>query len=175
MARTPQITPADLLEPGMRDARRLLRLWTVRRSAIPVFWLGLIVGILISPTNEVHVSYETPEDAFRELATPAAGIMIAILIRLGTTFAGVLLALPLALAFDAAGRGPGYSGRKLDRVFDQFGAARGYGSLRFTRYVRDAAVQRLGAAGAVYDRLDRGIRVATYALPALTPAALLAL
>ena len=169
MSPTPEIAPDDVLQPGTRDARRLLILWSIRRSAVSVFWLGLMVGVLLAPGNNVDVTYETPADAFRELASPAAGIALAILIRLGTSAVGVLLAAPVTQAFDAAGRARGpYSGRDLDRLSDRLNAARGYRSLRFSRYVRDAAVERLGAAGVVYDRIDHGFRIAAYVLPVVT-------
>lgn len=164
-----EIDPADVLHPGTRDARRLLNLWVIRQSAIPVFWLGFMVGVLVSAGNEIHINYESPEDAFRELATPAAGIACAILIRLGTSFAGIALAFPVTGGFEAPGRASGsYSGKRLDRWLDRFEIARGYRSLRFTRYVRDAAVARLGTAGVVYDRIDRGITVSGFALPVVT-------
>jgi hypothetical protein len=160
------IAPDDVLAPGTRDARRLLILWLLRRSAVPVAWLGLIVGVLVSPGGYVHAEFETPADAFSELLSPAAGLALALLLRAGTTIAGVALAVPVARGFVATSAG--YSGGRVDRFFDRLGAARGYGALRFTRLVRDAAAARLGEEGARHDRLDRWVFIANRALPALT-------
>jgi hypothetical protein len=163
------IAPDDVLGPGKRDARRLLVLWLIRRSAVPVFWLGLMIGVLVSPGHYVEASFDSPVDAFGQLLSPAAGIALALLLRVGTTTAGFALALPLARGFIGAGGVPaGYSGGGLSRVFDGFGASRGYGALRFTRTVRDAAAARLGQEGARHDRLDRWVTRANLALPALT-------
>ena len=163
------IAPDDVLGPGTRDARRLLILWLVRRSAVPVFWLGLIIGVLVSPGGYVDASFDSPADAFGELLSPAAGIALALILRTGTTIAGFALAAPVARRFGAAARASAaYSGGRLSRLFDRLGAARGYGALRFTRSVRDAAAARLGEGGALHDRLDRWVTVANLALPALT-------
>ena len=162
-----EIAPDDVLGPGTRDARRLLVLWLIRRSAVPVFWLGLIVGVLLSPGGYVDAKFDSPSDAFGELLSPAAGIALALLLRTGTTIAGVALAVPLVRDF-GAGAPAAYSGGRLNRLFDRFGAARGYEALRFSRSVRDAASARLGEDGARHDRLDRWVTVANRALPALT-------
>ena len=165
----PDVAPDDVLAPGTRDARRLLVLWLLRRSAVPVAWLGLIVGVIVSPGGYVHAEFETPADAFDELASPAAGLALALLLRAGTTLAGIALADPAARGFGAEERASaGYSGGSLSRLLDRLGAARGYGALRFTRVVRDAAAARLGEAGARHDRLDRWVTIANFALPVLT-------
>jgi hypothetical protein len=163
------IAPDDVLAPGTRDARRLLVLWLIRRSAVPVFWLGLILGFLVSPGGRLNASFNSPEDAFSHLWSPAAGIALALLIRIGTSVAGLALAVPEGLTFGAAADTPGgYSGTRLSRFLDHFSAARGYRAFRFTRFVRDAASARLGEDGARHDRLDRWMTTANVALPVLT-------
>jgi hypothetical protein len=161
------VDPDDLLGPDTRDARRLLALWLIRRSAVPIFWLGLIVGVLVAPGGDVEVTFTSPEDAFNHLWSPAAGIALALIIRVGTSMAGFALAAPQALKF-GAGASARYSGSHLGRLLDRFGAARGYRSLRFTRSVRDAAAARLGEDGARHDRLDRWLTVANVVLPVVT-------
>lgn len=166
---TQGIAPDDLLLPGTRDARRLLIAWVVRQSAFPVFWLGMIAGVLLSPGHYVDANFDTVNDAWAELLSPAAGIAVALMIRIGTTVVGLVLALPLMRAFDAAGRAPGnYSGGRLRNLLDRVGATRGYQSLRFTAYVRDAAVARLGESGVRYDLIDRRLTASNFVLAGFT-------
>jgi hypothetical protein len=141
----------------------------VRQAAVPVFWLGLTLGVLVSPEHELDATFHSADDAWRQLGTPAAGIAVAILIRLVTFVAGLLLALPLARAFDVvSSEHRGYPGTRLQRAFDHLATTRGLGSLRSTRYVRGAALARLGPAAERYARIDRRLVVAERVLPALT-------
>lgn len=158
--------PDDLLRPGTRDAHRLLTLWVIRRSAFAIACLGLIVGILVAPGNDIDAEVDSASDIWDELLSPAAGISLAIVIRVGTSIAGLALAAPAARAFDAARLATTRrSGGRVSRLIDGVLTTRGLRSLRFTRHVRDAAVARLGAAAERYERIDRGITVASFALP----------
>lgn len=160
------IRPDDVLQPGTRDARRLLTIWIIRRSAFAVACVGLIIGILVAPGNDIDADLQSPSDVWDELLSPAAGVALAILIRAGTSIAGLALAAPVSLAFDSAGLATArYSGGRLSRVVDAFLATRGLRSLRFTRHVRDAAIARLGNAAERYERADRGVTVASFTLP----------
>lgn len=74
------------------------------------------------------------------------------MIRVGTSILGLALAVPVAHAFDAAGRSQGrYSGSPVSRVFDGISVIRGFQSLRFTRY----------------EQIERGLTVANFSLPGL--------
>lgn len=166
---TGSMAPDDVLLAGTQDARRVLVLALVRQAAVPVLWLGLTLGILLSPEHELHVTFESADEAWRQLGTPAAGIAAAILIRLGTLIAGIVLAIPLARAFDAAaGEHGGYPGGRAQHASDGLATARGLGYLRSTRFVRGATLARLGPAGERYARIDRRLVVAGRVLPVVT-------
>ena len=130
--------------------------------------MGVIVGLMVSPAHQLDAKFGSVEDAWAELASPAAGIALALLIRFGTSIAGFVLAIPLMRSFDATARAPGrYAANRFRLFFDRVNTARGYGYLRFTHYVQVAAEARLGEASAPYERIDRVLRAADVALPAI--------
>lgn len=61
------VVPDDVLLDGTQDARRLLTLWLVRRSAFATACMGVIIGILVAPGHDVEADLDAPSDVWDEL------------------------------------------------------------------------------------------------------------
>jgi hypothetical protein len=151
---TVRIPPEAALRPGTRDPLALLVLWFLRKSVYWMVGLGLIVAVVVTRSSDVTIGTDSASEAWAELSSPFAGVMIAVLLRLGTSQAAIVLAYGLARSHytelePRTGFGSGI-GRFLDRLM----VARAFRSLRWTHHVRALALRRLGPSGARLARLD---------------------
>ena len=148
----PRIRPELALRPGTTDARNLLIVWYLRKSVYGLVALGLISGALAG-TN-IDVDFRSASDLESQLSSPLAPVVIGVILRVLTGFAALLLALPLASAYEV-GLAPRTSfGSGIGHVLDRLNLARGYRALRWTHHVRQVALARLGATGRRLQRLD---------------------
>jgi hypothetical protein len=159
-----RVHPEDALRSGRRDPLALLVVWFVRKSFYWVLWVGITVGAVTTRTSDIGIDLGSPSDAWTELLSPYAGVAVALILRLGSSFVALGLAYPLARRHygglePQCGVGSGI-GRRLDRLQ----VARAYRSLRWTHHVRKAAIDRLGRTGARLRRLDPMLDVANIGL-----------
>jgi hypothetical protein len=148
----PRIRPELALQPGATDARNLLIVWYLRKSVYGLVALGLISGVLAG-TN-IDVDFRSASDLESQLSSPLAPLVVGVFLRVLTGFAALLLALPLASAYEV-GLTPRTSfASGIGHVLDRLNIARGYRALRWTHHVRQAALARLGDTGPKLARLD---------------------
>jgi hypothetical protein len=140
----PRIRPEFALRPGRSDARALLVVWFVRKSAYGLLFSGLI-GLSISHLEpDTTVDWTDPGGVVAELLSPGAGIVLSVVARVGGALAGLVLAYPLARDY-GVGLSPRTNfGSGIGKVFDRMNVARAYRSLRWTHHVRQEAMSRLG-------------------------------
>ena len=92
----PEIDPDRFLLPGRGDPIALLALSTLRRSVWPLLWLGVAVAAAVGQTNEIEgVQGSGIGEWLEELASPLAGIVVALALRLLVALAGYGLAYRL--------------------------------------------------------------------------------
>lgn len=148
-----RIQPAAAIMPGEDDARRLLRLWFVRKSFYWILFLGMAVGSVYSMMRhrEVDVDLTDPE------ATWAGGfilMLVALALRFVVNWIALGLAVPLALAHEPNLSARDNFGASIGKFFDRMHIARAFRSLRWTHHVRQVAQHRLGDEGRRLGRLD---------------------
>jgi hypothetical protein len=174
-SRADALSPDHLLLPGEHDALVLLAVWYLRQAFFPLFLLGLTVGVLINGGGNFDVELDTPAGAWEGLRSPAAGLILAVALRLAANAAALVLALPVARHFEAElWRRESTSGR-IGVLADRINLARAYRALRWTHGARRTAIARLGARGqriamleGVFVALNAGLLVALIAAIALT-------
>jgi len=161
--------PEAALRPGLGDARTLLVLWYVRKSTYWVFGLGLTIAALVYRADTIDLGSGSPSQIWGELHSPLAGVAVALLLRLFTAGAGLLIAYPLACAYEVGLEPRTNTGRTIGILLDRYKVMRAYRALRWTHHVRLHAIRRLGPAGARLAHLDPILDVANITL--LTTAA----
>lgn len=161
----PRIDPAFLFRPGKFDAWAVLIVFYVRKLFIPMLWIGMTIAIVADPDHIASVSLETPEDTWDALLSPLAGIVIAIALRVGATFAALLLAIPASAAFGAQVETRRNLGRRLGALGDRWNVASAFRSLRWTYDARQYATERIGGHRRAVSALDRFFVIANVVLP----------
>ena len=152
VAEPPRIRPELALQPGATDARNLLLVWYLRKSVYGLVALGLISGALAG-TN-IDIDFRSASDLESQLSSPLAPVVVGVILRVLTGFAALLLALPLASAYEVGLSPRTNFGSGIGRVLDRLNLARGYRALRWTHHVRQVALARLGHTGRRLARLD---------------------
>ncbi len=149
-----RIRPEQALKPGRADARNLLIVWYIRKSFYFWLFLGLIGAQATRGTTDVDIDWTEPDKLLGEFLSPLAGMILAVVVRLGSTWAALALAYPLARRHDALlePRTGFMSG--IGRWFDRLHVAKAYRSLRWTHHVRQEALHRFGTAGQRVSKLD---------------------
>jgi hypothetical protein len=164
MGSTARIVPEAALRPGLGDARALLALWYVRKSSYWVFGLGVTIAALVYRADTIDVGTASPATIWDELRSPLAGVALAVILRLFSAGAGLLITYPLARAYEIGLEPRTNTGRTIGILLDRYKVMRAYRALRWTHHVRLAALRRLGAAGQRLARLDPIMDVANIAL-----------
>lgn len=157
--------PEFLLHPGKADAWTLLLLWYARKSAWWIFFGGVLFAVLIEPESVSDVQLRSLEDEWELLQTPAAGLAIAIAIRILANFFALIAALPAAREFRDQLDKPARAEGRIAAASDLFNVARAFRALRWTHSARHVAAERLGTAGRYLALMDPAISVANIAVP----------
>jgi hypothetical protein len=158
----PRIRPELALRPGRADPRNLLIVWYLRKSVYGLVALGLIAGT-ITRTN-LDVDWKSAAELGSQLSSPLAPVVIGLILRVVSGFAALLLALPLASAYEVGLSPRTNVGSGIGRVLDRLNIARGYRALRWTHHVRQLALARLGGTGRRLARLDPIMDIANISL-----------
>jgi hypothetical protein len=147
-ALTPRILPEAALRPGLGDAWALLALWYLRKSSYWVFGLGVTVAALVYRADTINVGSAAPAEIWDELHSPLAGVAVALILRLFAAAAGLLIAYPLARAYETGLEPRTNTGRTIGILLDRYKVMRAFRALRWTHHVRLVAIRRLGRTGA---------------------------
>lgn len=162
--------PAAALRPGTADAVAVWALHIARKSALPLAFIGAIVLAITHHKDRSLSDLDTTGDWIGALWSPLVFLILAVTVRLLSSWIGLLAAYPLshrARAITAAHRGRGSAfGRWIDRLH----LARAYRAIRRTKPVRDVAALRLGASRRWWLLAER---VVSWSLPALIVVSLL--
>ena len=154
------------MRPGRGDARTLMTLWFLRKSTYWIFWLGLIAAALARREANIEVTGSaSPRKLWDELHSPLAGVALAVLVRLFTAGAGLLVTYPLARDYETGLEPRTNFGKSIGIVLDRYKVMRAFRALRWTHHVRQVALRNLGAAGPRVARLDPIMDVANITLP----------
>ena len=160
----PPLDPEVALAPGRRDSVALLTLWLARRSFTWLLFLGLTVGTVAAAfrNDEADLDIDTSSTGavLGGIVTPFGLVFVAIVVRLVANFAALGLAYWLARAHERNLGLPPRSARRVATHLDRFRVARAFRELRWTRGVRSAAQERLGADGARFARIDTLVGIA---------------
>jgi hypothetical protein len=124
--------------------------------------LGLIGGT-VTRTN-LDVNWKSAIELESQLSSPLAPIVIGLMLRVVSGFVALLLALPLASAYEVGLSPRTNLGSGIGRVLDRLNIARGYRALRWTHHVRQVALARLGDTGRRLARLDPIMDITNIAL-----------
>jgi hypothetical protein len=152
VAEPPRIRPELALQPGTADPRNLLIVWYLRKSVYGLVALGIIGGT-VTQTN-LDVNWKSGAELGSQLSSPLAPIVVGLVLRVLSGFAGLLLALPLASAYEVGLSPRTNLGSGIGHLLDRLNLARGYRALRWTHHVRQLALARLGDTGRKLARLD---------------------
>ena len=158
----PRIRPELALQPGATDARNLLIVWYLRKSVYGLVALGLIAGAFTR--TDIDIDFRSASDLESQLSSPLAPLVVGVILRVLTGFAALLLALPLASAYEVGLSPRTNFGSGIGHVLDRLNLARGYRALRWTHHVRQVALARLGPTGRKLARLDPIMDVTNIAL-----------
>jgi hypothetical protein len=151
---TRRIDPEAALRPVRSDPLALLIVWFVRKSFYWVLFLGVLIAAALNRVDEVGDTFDSAGTAAQRLASPLAAIVVALLLRFGSSFAALVLAYPLARDYERGLAPRTNVGKSIGTLLDRLKVARAYRSLRWTHHVRQAAVVRLGRTGRRLSRLD---------------------
>lgn len=149
-----RLLPANLLRDGVRDARRLLIVWYVRKSAYWLAFVGSTVAHVQNRTDEATVDWTDPQGIWAELWSPLVAVVLAVAVRLSTGLAGLVLAYPLVLEYERPLEPRAGVTKWISTVLDRRNLATGLRKLRFSHHVRQTALTRLGESGKRLGRLD---------------------
>jgi hypothetical protein len=149
-----------------------LIIWYLRKSVYGLMALGLI-GAALTQTD-VDVDWSSGDAVASRLWSPLAPLVIGLLLRLGATFMALLLALPLARAYEVGLSPRTNVGSGIGRVLDRLNLARAYRALRWTHHTRQLALARLGENGRRASRLDPIMDIMNIALWVVAVVALIA-
>ena len=145
-----RIQPAAAIQPGEADARRLLRIWFVRKSFYWLFFLGWMIGAIAATARR-----EQPEfDLENGVAAPWLVLALAFALRFVTGWVALGLAYPMAIAHEPNLSPRTNFGHSIGIFFDRLNVARAFRALRWTHHVREVALRRLGERGRKLARLD---------------------
>lgn len=159
----PFIHPAQALRPGDTDARNLLIVWCIRRSSYPLLFLGLI-GTYATTGARGTVEWGDPGVVARELASPIAGLMLAVVVRVVASQAGLVMAFWLARERDRHLDPRTGINRRLAKALDLRQASKSFRALRWTHHVRQEALRRVAPTGGWWWQIDKFFDVATIVL-----------
>lgn len=159
----PPIEPAAALLPGCADPLALLTVWFLRKSVYPLLWLGFIVLVVVRYDGTVTAP-GSPAALWDELGSPLILIAVALMVRLLSSFAGLLIAWPLAGRQIAALPPRADPTARIGVLFDRFHAMRSLRAIRWTHHVRQEAIARLGPTGRRLARLDPALDLANLGL-----------
>jgi hypothetical protein len=148
-----RIPPEAAVRSGTFDALALLTVWFVRKSAYGVLFFGVIVLVVVGRTDEVGDEHSLG-GYWHSLVSPAAGIILALVIRLASALAALALAHHLARSYERGLPPRTGFGQSIGTRLDRLHVTRAYRSLRWTHHVRQVAIARLGKTGAHLARLD---------------------
>jgi hypothetical protein len=152
------LDPAQALRPGRFDATALWAVWCLRRAAVPLLWLGLVGATLGGQADVSTEQFQSPREFLAALLSPAAGIAVAIAVRVLAGVGALVLAYPLAHAATAGdGR---WSALRVRPWFDRYYLTRALRAWRWTSPVRELAAERLGASGRMWRRWSLALAVA---------------
>jgi hypothetical protein len=171
---SPRIVPEAAMRPGRGDARALMTLWFLRKSTYWLFWLGAIAAVLVHRADRISSGSSSPQDLWDELHSPLAGIALAVLLRLFTAGAGLLVTYPLARDYEIGLEPRTNFGKSIGIALDRYKVMRAFRALRWTHHVRQIALRNLGPAGPRVARLDPIMDVANITLPFVAIAAFIA-
>ena len=151
-------------------------LGVARRLFGPLLLGGITWVIVLGQLDEAAtVSLATPEELFRALLTPFAGIALPIVLRLLSTLLSSLAATACAVADHRRADHRRSDTRRwpvLRSPADVAALVAAHRLLRFTAAARDVAASRLGATGRVFLLVDR---VERWAVPIAVTALVLAI
>lgn len=161
--------PSVALRPGTADARVVLGLWCLRKSFLPLMWLGLSIAVLgfedADAFNDRLAGLADPGDVFASLLSPMAGVVVAFGVRIGVGLMALVSAYPFASATSRADHLASSRVRGLLRLWwDRLYIARAFRSLRWTWAVRQTAAERLGQSGRLWMRCATWIRWSGFVL-----------
>lgn len=158
--------PGAFLLAGRFDPTALLGAYCVRRTFLPLVWIGLIGVAVASGSGRLDVGeIGSFGEALRALLSPAAGVIVAIAARLLAAAVGFVLAWRVARSIDVIRRpfGPGRV-EAFQQLLDQVNVTRAARALRWTRAVREEASARLGPTGRRFELAERLLSFANVAL-----------
>lgn len=150
----PRIHPAEALRAGRSDATRLLASWYVRKSFYWLLFTGLTAAYLTDRTEEIDVDWSDAGSVLTELLSPLAGLVLAVVARIGANLAALASAYRLARDYEAPLERRTGLGSGIGRWLDRRNLAKAFRALRWTHHVRQEALRRLGATGERVGRLD---------------------
>lgn len=156
---TPIRAPSALTSSNL-DAYVVLILWLIHRSFLWLLWLGLSVAAVVSGSSTIEADLDTPGSFWSGLASPVAVLVVAILVRIGASVAGLLATYPLVRAHDSELSEQSRGNLSLGLWSDRFYLARAYAALRWTYAVRRLAAEHLGTTGARLEGTDRVVGIA---------------
>ena len=153
-----RIDPVACIQPGRKDARRLLVVWFVKKSFWWMFFggsaLATIVHAIERKDNELQVRLSSPDSVLSGLLSAFALVVLALLVRLMIGWVALGLAYPLARAHDAALEPRTGWNRHWGTISDRYKVAKAYRLLRWTHHVRQVALDRVAPKRSWWRRLD---------------------
>jgi len=159
----PFIHPAQALRSGRTDARNLLIIWCIRRSSYPLLFVGLI-GAYSTTGGSGSVEWDDPGVVARELASPIAGLLLAVVARVVASQTGLVMAFWLARERDRHLTPRTGINRRLARALDLRQASKSFRALRWTHHVRQEALSRVAPTGGWWRQIDTTFDIATIVL-----------
>ncbi len=163
----PTIPPEAALRPGRADPLALITIWFVRKSFYWLFFLGMISLTLARRLDDTTIDWSSPSSLWRELLSPLAGVILALVCRFAASQIGLALTYPLAKRHGQDLEPRTSFGSSIGVFFDRLNVMRAYRSLRWTHHVRQVALRRLGRLGDRLGRLDPIMDVANIATAVL--------
>lgn len=152
------LRPGQALLPGRSDAAQLLTVWYVRKSA---YWLSFVGATLAHLTDRTDdVSWTDPGSVASELWSPLAGLILAVLIRFGTSIVGLAIAYRVVRVYRSTLPPQTGFASWISRLLDGRGLTLAVRRLRWSHHVRQEALARLGASGERVRKLDPILDVA---------------
>lgn len=146
---TRKIRPEAAILPGRRDPTMLILAWFARKS---VYWVGGLAAVLAAVAHQREVSwgFDSPS---------AVVVLLGILLRIGAATAGLALAYPLTVDYEAELDERSGFGSTIGKWLDRRQLAKGFRALRWTHHIRQAALDQLGPTGDRLRHVERAIDV----------------
>jgi hypothetical protein len=167
------IRPEMAIRPGRFDAAALLTIWFVRKSFYWLAFLGIISLAVTDHLDDTEIDWSSPSSLQRQVLSPLAALILAIVCRFLASQAGLALTYPLARRHDAALAPRDSFGSSIGVFFDRLHVMRAYRSLRWTHHVRQVALHRLGRWGRALARLDPILDIVNIGMAVLALASLM--